>query len=144
MSSANMLNDDLAINKINPYAGLNVFTPGVRHFGGPYLERLPWGPPEEEKPEPEEPSQGCYWARAAGTGMQESTVDYCTPKIGDCPLGRPREPQRHIDPGVLNLLAAKKEEEVVIAKEKANDNNDILIIGLALLALSIIFMTRKA
>ena len=118
-----MLNDDLAINKINPYAGKNVFTPGVRVFGGPYLEKLPYGPPEEPVEEPAEPSQGCYWARAAGTGMQVSTVDYCSEKEGDCPLGRRLIPHRNIDPGVLDYRI------VVLKKERAEKNKPIITDG---------------
>ena len=133
-----MLNDDLALNKINPYAGKNVFTPGVRAFGGPYLEKLPYGPPEEPAEEPAEPSQACYWARAAGTGMQVSTVDYCSEKQGDCPLGRRLIPHRNIDPGVLDYRIAelkreKAEKEKSPITDAVNGDNTLLYLVIAIL-----------
>ena len=97
-----MLNDENALNDINPYADPNRFTPGVRYNGGPYPDKLPYG--KEPTPEPAQwedqpPSIGCELTRSAGTG----TASYCTPKTSECNLERPLLPERHIDQGRWSL-----------------------------------------
>lgn len=95
------VDDAVIINDIN-YAAISgpSFTPGV---GGTYKQ----SPPPFKSPEPEsaqwavqEPSQGCEKTLAAGW----RTPSFCTEKSVTCNLGRPLEPQRHIDPGRLQIM----------------------------------------
>lgn len=102
MSSYSMLDDENALNDINPYADPKRFTPGVRYNGGSYPDKLPYGKiPEEEKSqwEDKEESIGCQLTRSAGTG----TASFCTPKTGECPIGRPSYPMRNIEQGRWSL-----------------------------------------
>ena len=107
------VDDAVIINDIN-YEAIPgpSFTPGV---GGTYKQ----SPPPFKPPQPEvaqwdaqEPSQGCERTLTAGW----RTIDYCTDKTVTCTLDRPLEPQRHIDPGRLQLL----QKQIKKCKEQAH------------------------
>jgi hypothetical protein len=131
-----MLNDDLAMSDVNPFADPNLFTPGVRYNGGPYVPKLPYGKPPKETVaqwDKESPSIGCQLTRSAGNG----TASYCTPKTSECPLERPLLPMRLINPGFTAL--ADKEAQLIgkgEAERRIKRSRDIgipIILGLILL-----------
>jgi len=130
MSSYSMLNDELAMSDVNPFADPNLFTPGVRYNGGPYIPKLPYGkPPKEVIPQwdKEEPSIGCQLTRSAGNG----TASFCTPKTSECSLERPLLPMRLIDPG----FTVKADKEEVQLKNKGGKQMDVILILIILILL---------
>ena len=95
------VNDDVIINDINYFSipGKS-FTPGI---GGTYKQSPPPFKPPENEPaqwQQDEPSEGCAKTLTAGW----RTHSFCSPKSTTCELGRPHEPQRHIEPGRLQYL----------------------------------------
>lgn len=113
------ISDDVIINDIN-YEAIPgpSFTPGI---GGTYKQSPPpFKPPIEEPAEfdIQEPSPGCEQTLSAGW----RTVSFCTPKKVTCELGRPYEPQRHIEP-LRDPFVYEKEQSVVLK----TDRNDTMI-----------------
>ena len=105
------VDDAVNINDVN-YSAISgpSFTPGI---GGTYKQSPPpFKLPEKEIPQwdVQESSQGCEKTLAAGW----RTPSYCTEKTVTCNMDRPFEPQRHIDPGRLQLM------NDVIIKERKN------------------------
>ena len=112
------IDDDVNINDIN-YSTIPgpSFTPGV---GGTYKESPPPFKPPVDTPaqwDVEEPSQGCANTLTAGW----RTIDYCSQKPVTCQLHRPHEPQRHIEPGRLQLL----KQQIVECKNAALKERNI-------------------
>lgn len=136
------VDDNVIINDIN-YEAIPgpSFTPGV---GGTYKQ----DPGSFKPPEPEvaqwdaqEPSQGCERTLTAGW----RTVDFCTDKTVTCNLGRPLEPQRHIEPGRLQLLAMQKAAKKNGLKETPGLRamNTALIVAALYLIFMVLFSKRS-
>lgn len=117
------IDDEVNINEIN-YAAVSgpSFTPGI---GGTYKESPPPFKPPVDEPaqwDTPDPDQGCEHTLTAGW----RTHSTCVPKKVTCQMERPHEPQRHIEPGRLQLMAecAKKSKK---PKKDELDIKDILI-----------------
>jgi hypothetical protein len=138
------VDDTVNINDIN-YAAVSgpSFTPGV---GGTYKQN----PPSFEPPKPEiaqwdvqEPSQGCEKTLAAGW----RTPSFCTEKSVTCNTGRPLEPQRHIDPGRLQLMkqCAVKERKVKLKEtRRLRAINWALVVAAVYLIFMVLFSKRSS
>jgi hypothetical protein len=118
------VDDEVIINDIN-YSAISgpSFTPGI---GGTYKESPPPFKPPTDEPaqwQNEEPDQGCEHTLTAGW----RTHSYCTPKTVTCDLERPYEPQRHIEPGRLQYLAACKKAQEKKVKTKELDIKEIVM-----------------
>ena len=138
------VNDAVIINDIN-YAAVSgpSFTPGV---GGTYKQ----SPPSFNPPKPElaqwdvqEPSQGCEKTLAAGW----RTPSYCTEKTVTCNMGRSLEPQRHIDPGRLQLMkqcANKRRRAEVKETRRLRAINWALVVAAVYLIFMVLFSKRSS
>ena len=118
------MNDEVIIDNIN-YSAISgpSFTPGI---GGTYKESPPPFKPPTDEPaqwQNEEPDQGCEHTLTAGW----RTHSYCTPKTVTCDLERPYEPQRHIEPGRLQYLAARKKAQEKKVNTKELDIKEIVM-----------------
>lgn len=127
------VDDDVIINDIN-YSAISgpSFTPGI---GGTYKESPPPFKPPVDEPaqwQQEEPDQGCEHTLTAGW----RTHSICTPKKVTCQMERPYEPQRHIEPGRLQLMAecAKK------SRKPKKDELDIKEILMFLVVAYVLFL----
>ena len=140
-----MLNDENALNGINPYADPERFTPGVRYNGGPYNPKLPYGNQKKEEPaqwQDVPPSIGCELTKSAGTG----TASYCTPKTTTCNLDRPLLPERLIEQGRWSLPPPESpyvvEEGVLVEGDTVRqEHSDMLL--LAVLVILVYLFARK-
>lgn len=134
------INDNVIINDIN-YAAIPgpSFTPGV---GGTYKQSPPpFKPPVADTAQwdTQEPSQGCDKTITAGW----RTPSFCTEKAVTCDLERPLEPQRHIDPGrlqIMNYTGAKK--HILKETHKLRIINWALIAAAVYLIVMVIFAKR--
>lgn len=137
------VDDAVIINDIN-YAAVSgpSFTPGV---GGTYKQ----GPPSFKPPTPElaqwdvqEPSQGCEKTIAAGW----RTPSYCTEKSVTCDMGRPLEPQRHIDPGRLQIAThcANKRRSELKESRILRAINWALVVAAVYLIFMVLFSKRSS
>jgi hypothetical protein len=139
------VDDAVIINDIN-YAAVSgpSFTPGV---GGTYKQ----SPPSFKPPTPElaqwdvqEPSQGCEKTIAAGW----RTPSYCTEKTVTCNMDRPLEPQRHIDPGRLQLMErcafVKKQPPKLKEQHKLRAINWALVAAAVYLIFIVLFSKRSS
>jgi len=134
------VNDNVIINDINYFSVPGPsFTPGI---GGTYKQTPPsFKPPETEQAqwEQEEPSQGCAKTLTAGW----RTHSYCSPKETTCQLGRPHEPQRHIEPGRLQYLACagrNKNKNYLGNKGTTSDIKEIIIFLVIIYILFLIYV----
>lgn len=118
------VDDEVIINDINYFSISGPsFTPGI---GGTYKESPPPFKPPVDEPaqwQNEEPDQGCEHTLTAGW----RTHSFCTPKKVTCDLDRPYEPQRHIEPGRLQYLAACNKERKAKVNGKDLDIKEILM-----------------
>ena len=137
------VDDAVNINDIN-YSAVSgpSFTPGI---GGTYKQ----SPPSFKPPDPElaqwdvhESSQGCEKTLAAGW----RTPSYCTEKTVTCNMDRPFEPQRHIEPGRLQLMkrcAIKKQSEVK-ETHRLRAINWALVVAAIYLIFMVLFSKRSS
>ena len=137
------VDDAVIINDIN-YAAVSgpSFTPGV---GGTYKQAPPsFKPPALELAqwEVQEPSQGCEKTIAAGW----RTPSYCTEKSVTCDMGRPLEPQRHIDPGRLQIAThcANKRRSELKESRRLRAINWALVAAAVYLIFMVLFSKRSS
>lgn len=137
------VDDAVIINDIN-YEAISgpSFTPGV---GGTYKQ----SPPPFKPPTPEiaqwdihEPSQGCEKTIAAGW----RTPSFCTEKTVTCNMDRPLEPQRHIDPGRLQIMeyCANKKHTELKESRKLRVINWALVVAAVYLIFMVLFSKRSS
>lgn len=136
------VNDDVIINDIN-YEAISgpSFTPGV---GGTYKQSPPpFKPPVHQVAQwdIQEPNQGCENTLAAGW----RTPSFCTEKTVTCNLDRPLEPQRHIDPGRLQIMKhCANKRRVVKEQHRLRVINWALIIAATYLIFMVLFSKRSS
>lgn len=92
-----MLHDQLAIDGFNPFATFDFQMPGTWSDPYPY-SKLQIKPPKVEEDPALQKSPICDYGITAG----DRTIDMCDPIKPNCPMTRPLEPQRLIDPGMWN------------------------------------------
>lgn len=125
--SVYMLDDDMAINQVNPYVMRDFSLPGTVRRN----ERSLVYPKAEEgvaQFEVEEESPICSRAKTAG----DLTIDYCTKKDSLCPMSRPFYPERNIDTGFT------RPQKVLV--EKVNERRRLPMWALPLLVLIVLIL----
>ena len=123
-------NDAVLMNKINTFVvGDQMSLPGT--WSAPYQFEKHSSHKEVEKTPPEERSPICNGHITAG----DNTIALCKPTPPNCPMSRPLEPQRDINPGMWHYYD-KVEQKI---KETSKDKKSSLIIVLLILIVFILF-----
>jgi hypothetical protein len=122
--------------KANPFIN-NM--PGT--WSAPYSYSKPSPPPQNGNLYDTEPSPICNWATTWG----DNTVSLCRPPYKypqevSCPMSRPLEPQRRIDPGMWNYYNRAKQFARV---NKNGIINIIVILLIIVLVLQFISIRKK-
>jgi len=133
------IDDDIIINDIN-YTAIPgpSFSPGI---GGTFKqEPPPHHPAPIQVPEFDikTNSPGCEFTISAGDG----TKGFCTPKTVTCDLGRPYEPQRHIEPGRL-AITNEIQQQLIRVTQAVSAVNVVAVAGLAYVAYMMLMKSSK-
>lgn len=133
------IDDEIIINDIN-YTAIPgpSFSPGV---GGTFKQE-----PPSHKPAPiqvpefdiKKHSPGCEYTISAG----DRTKSFCTPKKVTCKLGRPHEPQRHIEPGRLSITN-EIQQQLIKVTQTASVVNLVAVTGLAYITYILLMKSSK-
>ena len=133
--------DTISCRKLNPYLD-NM--PGAT--SAPYEYSKPEPPPKNGEPSlyNQEPSPSCEWT----TTMGDNTISLCKPpyeynKELECPMSRPLEPQRRIDPG-MTTYGKQLSLPSITKKFSSKDAQTLIsIIGVLIVILAILEILRK-
>jgi len=133
------ISDEVIINDIN-YAAIPgpSFSPGI---GGTFKQE-----PPPHKPAPvqvpefdiKKHSPGCEFTISAGDG----TKGFCTAKTVTCDLGRPHEPQRHIEPGRLDITN-EIQTKLIRVTQAVSAVNAVAVAGLAYVAYMLLMKSSR-
>lgn len=133
--SIHMLNDNVAMDRVNPYVLVDFSFPGTVRRN----ERVRPNYKKAQEPiaqfDKEEESPMCSYGITAG----DLTIDYCKKKDSLCPMSRPFYPERNIDTG---FTRPHKERILVEKVHKKQLKITYTIAALALIVLILLISRR--
>lgn len=131
--SVYMLDDGVAMDRVNPYVLGDFSLPGTVRRN----ERVKPNYKKIQEPlaqfEKEEESPICSHGITAG----DLTIDYCKKKDSLCPMSRSFYPERNIDTG----FTRPRKEKILVEKVHQNKNG-FTVLGLLLIVLILLILRR--
>jgi hypothetical protein len=131
--SVYMLDDDVAMDRVNPYVLADFSLPGTVRRN----ERVRAGYKKAREPlaqfEKKEESPICSHGITAG----DLTIDFCKKRDSLCPMSRPFYPQRNIDIGFT-----RPQKEKILVEKIQKKRNGYMIAALVFIVLILLILRR--